>query len=691
MAGLPMHLQEIHITQSGPLDNCLLQPGLINLIYGKNESGKSTLLEKTVQTLFSSGKKRDDSYPAGRYPAGNCTVTVELDGKPYRFDGRSDTLQQRAAALGLPAELFPLLLVHSGECRLPGMDVTVSALAEVLFSQDELTFKQVEKRLGKSGNYLEWDGGQLYFSSTKTKDIRGYEERTVQLKKATALRDQFLNLVSDSELVETEKQLQQVARQLTEQQRAACCLAGKLSGELNNKKNLLRRIEEAGVQQLFQQLPGMEQAAEAGSQLAKLQAEQQQCENNKRWLHNAVAFLEHGAGLKRAWLRPAAILLSVLSAAAAFVEPLLTVAFGLGGLGCWILWSTGRRAESGSRSNELQRIKDEFLKRFAVPFTSLTDCRTRIEQLQSETGRLQGRIEQLQHNVNSFAAYCQSVSQLRNQLQIQLPEDPLVAVRQAWNVHSGLRDELGQLQVKLAGLGFDGVEQLPDEECATAYDPVKLQQLQQEKAQLETRQTQLQQRLQPVRDTLMGMTGKSSDQLQDSSGIAQTLEAYIGELQCEQRDFLIEAAADNLLVDYLEYSRNGKTDSVRTVLQQSRLETLFNRFTGINRELLLNGEQIEFKNGTRIETLADLSKGAQDQFLLALRIALLDRLTAGRPLFLLLDDAFQHCDWQRREKLVDNTVSLAVDEGWQILYLTMDDHLKDCFLSRTRQTNVVNL
>jgi uncharacterized protein YhaN len=55
------------------------------------------------------------------------------------------------------------------------------------------------------------------------------------------------------------------------------------------------------------------------------------------------------------------------------------------------------------------------------------------------------------------------------------------------------------------------------------------------------------------------------------------------------------------------------------------------------------------------------------------------RLNSGDPLFLILDDAFQHSDWNRRENLVRQVISL-VKNGWQVTYLTMDDHIRDLFL-----------
>jgi len=45
---------------------------------------------------------------------------------------------------------------------------------------------------------------------------------------------------------------------------------------------------------------------------------------------------------------------------------------------------------------------------------------------------------------------------------------------------------------------------------------------------------------------------------------------------------------------------------------------------------------------------------------------------------LILDDAFQHSDYVKRPILVKTLFQLAND-GWQIIYLTMDDHIRDLF------------
>ena len=67
-----------------------------------------------------------------------------------------------------------------------------------------------------------------------------------------------------------------------------------------------------------------------------------------------------------------------------------------------------------------------------------------------------------------------------------------------------------------------------------------------------------------------------------------------------------------------------------------------------------------------------------EQVLLALRMGFAAKHLGQNRMFLIMDDAFQHADWQRREYLVEQAVELE-NSGWQILYLTMDDHIRDLF------------
>ena len=61
-----------------------------------------------------------------------------------------------------------------------------------------------------------------------------------------------------------------------------------------------------------------------------------------------------------------------------------------------------------------------------------------------------------------------------------------------------------------------------------------------------------------------------------------------------------------------------------------------------------------------------------------LRMGFASHLMKGETAFLILDDAFQHSDWERRGNCL-RVVEDLVGAGWQVFYLTMDDHIRGLF------------
>ena len=132
------------------------------------------------------------------------------------------------------------------------------------------------------------------------------------------------------------------------------------------------------------------------------------------------------------------------------------------------------------------------------------------------------------------------------------------------------------------------------------------------------------------------------------------------------------------VIQVLEQIRTEEDEKIREGLQAPEVAELLTEVTGQTRSLDFKDGNLVVQGDTADYELSDLSTGAREQVLLALRMGFASRLAGGEPLFLLLDDAFQHSDWERRERLVAQVVELA-KAGWQITYLTMDDHLRDLF------------
>jgi len=133
------------------------------------------------------------------------------------------------------------------------------------------------------------------------------------------------------------------------------------------------------------------------------------------------------------------------------------------------------------------------------------------------------------------------------------------------------------------------------------------------------------------------------------------------------------------VIQILDRIEEEEDQKIQRDINTKQVTDLLTSITGTYRTLELVDDQIFISDPYNRYALQDLSTGAREQVQLALRLGIASRITGGDPLFLILDDAFQHSDWSRREDLVKQVI-LLVKKGWQATYLTMDDHIRDLFL-----------
>ena len=129
--------------------------------------------------------------------------------------------------------------------------------------------------------------------------------------------------------------------------------------------------------------------------------------------------------------------------------------------------------------------------------------------------------------------------------------------------------------------------------------------------------------------------------------------------------------------------RQREDETISLALASPAIRQAIQAVSRTYRSVELEGSEIIACSEHQRFPLSSLSTGAQEQLLLALRIGIASHLLKERKMFLILDDAFQHSDWQRRIWLVDEMASLA-NIGWQVIYFTMDDHIRQLFEERIK-------
>lgn len=145
-----------------------------------------------------------------------------------------------------------------------------------------------------------------------------------------------------------------------------------------------------------------------------------------------------------------------------------------------------------------------------------------------------------------------------------------------------------------------------------------------------------------------------------------------------EEDLAATIIAGHLLKDQLDELRNLEEREMEVFINDPLIAGRLSLFTGRESRFVLEDGDIYIETPAGTWPLSSMSTGAWDQTMLAFRSGIAEKVSGGEPMFFILDDVLQHTDWQRREVIVQALVKL-VQDGWQVIYLTMDDHVRKLF------------
>jgi uncharacterized protein YhaN len=397
------------------------------------------------------------------------------------------------------------------------------------------------------------------------------------------------------------------------------------------------------------------------------------------WLHNAVEVYEGGAampGEKKSLITP-------LSALAAFgvATTVLVLAgggwlslIGLAGTlasGAWLYLRSSRSVSNALDVAEIEKLGEDFMRRFGREIGGLTDLQTLLEEQRSnrdEAVMLEGLMGEDSAKLRDLAR------EIRSALGVDA-DDPSAWSKRLEELREERTELTGRLQKVRRSLDLMRVseEDLLENDPGTSYDGKREEKLEEEAEKLQASIQKREQVLFERKARIMERTGKES--LANWEVLLGALREMRERTAEEYRELHAEVVAKIVLHQVLRELSESEDEQLRKELASEDMSRILLGMTGRYSGIALEqGCLVVFDHSGRGFDLASVSTGAREQILLAVRVGLLQRIMGRGRSFLILDDAFQHSDWERRRLLVDAVVSL-VDDGWQVFYLTMDDHL----------------
>jgi len=682
-------IDNIKIKKLGPLSSLELELGTLNLIYGRNESGKTYLTEFILQSIFRHAKtwKLRDIDPEG---------SIHLQGLQDQATVFSPSSSKKIedywseSERGLPLNMARLLVVKGGELALssasPGgvdRDILKNALtSQVLLDQIRGSIQttvqkaQIIDQKPRGNNQ-----GQI-------SDWNDLEEELQDVENLLKLIEEKY---SRGPVRQIEIQIEALDLQLTQQlkaQKHQAYLLSKKQGDLRLERNkisddsylsLRDRVRDhkklkANLKKLNEKLKSSQADVENYHWLESALDIWEINELEKKRLPEIILLVAGGALLTIGLIATA--LQNILSWPYLYLAGIITA--GVGGItlvyfGIQLFKGTQYASDAGER----ETIRGSFQDKFGQSLRGITGLRAeqnklrenflRAKSMQEELGKLEFQIETDQQWIE------ESFQDITGE---SIPEKSWKKNLEAYKDKTAALDaEISNLGLKLAKFDIEENEYLSTPQDIE-FSSQNLKDIKTQVSNLEvvirSHQTDL--------DTLKaGAVVWTRDEISTPwRKVLHHLRIKRDELCQSHIDLTAEIVAKIGLSEILRKIEEEEDQKILENLNTDEVSSLLNKLTGKYQSLNLIDDQIYVRDPYQEYPLRDLSTGAREQIQLALRLGIASHVSGGEPLFIILDDAFQHSDWNRRTSLVQETVDLA-SQGWQVIYLSMDDHIRDLF------------
>ncbi len=686
---MPIHLDKISVKNLGPLDSLDLTLGSLNLIYGQNETGKTFLVEFLLGSIFRHAAKWNLREIPGK---GNVTVsglTEELTSFTLTTRKKIEDFWEDDE-LGLPLNMARLLVVKGGELDLAGTPGGVNRDVLKTMLTSEMLLDHIRKPISKTVQGAILVDQEIQGSNRGI--LKDRHDLSSEIQKLRGLSDRIENEYSQGPLRQFELKIADIQVDLKAQERAKRYTAHKLRQNFNNQSHEKNILSDEVIGNLRESLHDYTEDEARLSEREKDLKKHQEASEHYPWLESAISIWESRSlevtkkparwltFLGMSLLLTGLILLGINDLVPTL--NLLLIGLPLSVISAGILFYTTLRLQqwtsSINESEERQSIQEEYKTRFGKTLRGLSVLKEKRESIQKSHFQVEPLEKEIQEQRTTQLQRKSFLQDLFEKLtgKITKEKDWEKTYQDLKMKSAELTDKIHALDLELEKLNVPE-EQLREEPVDEEYNLQRVINLQDELNILGNELEGRQQALSSLKQVICHETG--DDITISWEETLFHLRTITEEKVKKYRKLTARLVAEIGVIQILDRIEEEEDQKIQRDINTKEVSALLQGITGSYQTLELIDDQVYVSDQYNQYSLSDLSTGAREQIQLALRMGIAARLTGGDPLFLILDDAFQHSDWNRREALVKQVIKM-VKNGWQIIYLSMDDHIRDLFL-----------
>jgi len=685
-----MKIRNIKLKEYGPIRDFSLEPSDFEIVYGRNESGKTALVEALINVLFKKtakviryGKPRD--------------IQVELDDA-----GRTINPADKKSAPDLPAgDIGNLHYIQSSETELyqkdgtgfwEGIKLTLSQTgAGMTYAK---IIKKVYEKVGLQAKEKNWAvakkpvvQGVVERKDKLEKYFTQIDEITATKKRAQALSEECARLEKELQAIRSAKQFisYQAIRDLLERYRG--------------NKNVLadyQRYDDRYLEEWRQLEAEKKSRGNIDANLQRSKADLERLEKDLSGLKHQDDFIRHG-DFERLLALPVQtrtepnlflpILLFLIGVAALILSykfrfsPFFPVAL-FGACVAAFIFVQYRRGVIRKDFYETELL----LEKGRLMFPDLKnreDLRKKIESVRVNLAVVESAYREKQEMLQQLSG-----TQPRDEIDRKIND---LRNKTGLAEFTDLRDKIAEknrLRAEGAGLKAKLESNLEERDESRWPDLIEKRKTVKPSAPVPRADPEREEEVNAIREKknreldglrhTIGVFEASREQIFGVDDYRAALIEY-NRLTEQAAEFELEKMAALKAEEVLNGMSEELDDFIRDIARGDRgLSDNFQRVTGRYKEVVIRDRDfIAIDHDGREFPIEQLSSGTRDQLLLCFRMAALEKLFPAGS-FMILDDAFIFSDWPRRQKMVELLKSFA-GMGNQVIYLTSDDHTRGIF------------
>lgn len=683
---MSIRIENLSVNGLGPIASLKWQFKDINLIYGRNEQGKTYLVEYLLRSLFKNAQNTRNLTDSGQ-------VNVSgLANENTRFDPKSRKKIEDFLFPNLdekPVDLSRLCVVKGGELSfLPNNEKTITKGVLKDYLSDQRILDAIQKEISTTIQESTWENREIIGSGHRG-EIKKLADELQQKKKIDELLHEITDTYSLGEVNKLRRELEKNDQLIEQQKLARRAYAYKLAEQIKAKENELQEIPSEDLVEVGNLFTLVENKSDLIKEnQVQIKNLEPRCEHYL-WLETAIAECEKRPEAFSSKVGLLFMILTIVATVTSIVfaflgSPFVSLGAGLLAILFVILaiLQYRSRLRSSSENAEVERIFNEYESKFYGKVHSISALISKRESLKDDYYKLKNLIEQLDKNKGDLSEIEKS---FKTKLEV-LVREKIVSkdVKSLIDTLQKKRNELEKqqkdLQIALGSLQVEQEEYF-SEVVETQFDPDALKKYEQQKQDLVQMLSKEENMLFTLKQRICDITGDKINT--DWDEIIDHLRTK-REVVCQTlKNLKAQVGSGILITQVINEMRTREDESITRALVSATILEPIHAITHNYDGVELEGNEIVAYNQHQRFSLGNLSTGAQEQVLLALRIGIASHILREQKMFLILDDAFQHSDWERRERLVDEMATLG-NLGWQIIYFSMDDHIKKLFEERIK-------